>query len=171
MASLTAWVYDRIMGAADAEVWLTDLQDRGALTVHDAITLTWFPGAEEPQIGHLRHRTAGAAAKGSLLGGLLGILVLNPVAGAVVGAASAAAVQRLRQAGIGDQVLADVTEHLGPGKSALVVLSSDGDPDAVTAAMKHGDPTLVYAELDDELAEDLEEIFRTETAEPTDDGD
>ncbi|MFE6509648.1 DUF1269 domain-containing protein [Nocardioides sp. NPDC057767] len=171
MASLTAWVYDRIMGAADAEVWLTDLQDRGALTVHDAITLTWFPGAEEPQIGHLRHRTAGAAAKGSLLGGLLGLLVLNPVAGAVVGAASAAAVQRLRQAGIGDQVLADVTEHLGPGRSALVVLSSDGDPDAVTAAMKHGNPTLVYAELDDDLAEDLEEIFRTETAEPTDDGD
>ena len=83
MASLTAWVYDRIMGATDAEVWLKDLQERGALTVHDAITLTWFPGAEEPQIGHLRHRTAGAAAKGSLIGGLLGILVFNPVAGAM----------------------------------------------------------------------------------------
>lgn len=171
MASLTAWVYDRIMGAADAEVWLQDLQERGALTVHDAITLTWFPGAEEPQIGHLRHRTAGAAAKGSVLGGLLGILVLNPVAGAVVGAASAAAVQRLRKAGIGDDLLAEVTEHLGPGKSALVVLSSDGDPDAVTAAMQHGNPTLVYAELDDEVAEELKEIFRTQTTEPTDDGD
>src|SRR5262245_21887140 len=115
MASLTAWVYDRIMGATDAEVWLKDLQERGALTVHDAITLTWFPGAEEPQIGHLRHRTTAAAAKGSLVGGLLGILVFNPVAGAVVGAASAAAVQRLRQAGIGDELLTEVAGHLGPG--------------------------------------------------------
>ncbi|MFJ2755785.1 DUF1269 domain-containing protein [Nocardioides sp. NPDC087217] len=171
MASLTAWVYDRIMGASDAEVWLQDLQERGALTVHDAITLTWFPGADEPQIGHLRHRTTGAAAKGSLLGGLLGILVFNPVAGAVVGAASAAAVQRLRQAGIGDELLTEVTGHLGPGKSALVVLSSDGDPDAVAAAMKHGNPTLVYAELDEAVAEELKEILRAETTEPTDDGD
>lgn len=171
MTSLTAWVYDRIMGAADAEVWLQDLQERGALTVHDAITLTWFPGAEEPQIGHLRHRTMGAAAKGSLLGGVLGILVFNPVAGAVVGAASAAAVQRLKQAGIGDDLLTEVAEHLGPGKSALVVLSSDGDPDAVAAAMKHGSPTLVYAELDDEVAEELKKILRAETTEPTDDGD
>lgn len=171
MASLTAWLYDRIMGAADAEVWLTDLQKRGALTVHDAITLTWFPGAEEPQIGHLRHRTSRAAAKGSLLGGLLGILVFNPVAGAVVGAASAAAVQRLRQAGIGDEVLEKIADHLEPGKSALVVLSSDGDPDAVAAAMRHGNPTLVYAELDDEVAEKLNEILGAETTEPTDDGD
>lgn len=171
MTSLTAWVYDRIMGATDAEVWLQDLQERGALTVHDAITLTWFPGAEEPQIGHLRHRTAGAAAKGSLLGGLLGILVFNPVAGAVVGAASAAAVQRLRQAGIGDELLTEVAGHLEPGKSALVVLSSDADPDAVTAAMKHGNPTLVYAELGDEVAEELKELLRAETTEPTDDGD
>lgn len=171
MASLTAWVYDRIMGASDAEVWLQDLQERDALTVHDAITLTWFPGADEPQIGHLRHRTTGAAAKGSLLGGLLGILVFNPVAGAVVGAASAAAVQRLRQAGIGDDLLTEIAGHLGPGKSALVVLSSDGDPDAVAAAMKHGNPRLVYAELDDEVAEELKEILRAETTEPTDDGD
>jgi uncharacterized membrane protein len=106
-----------------------------------------------------------------VLGGLLGILVFNPVAGAVVGAASAAAVQRLRQAGIGDELLTEVAGHLGPGKSALVVLSSDGDPDAVAAAMKHGNPRLVYAELDDEVAEELKELVRTETTEPTDDGD
>lgn len=179
MTTLTAWLYDRIMGASDAEVWLRDLQERDALTVHDAITLTWFPGAEEPQIGHLRHRTTSAAAKGSLLGGLLGILVFNPVAGAVAGAATAAAVQRLRQAGIGDDVLEKVVEHLAPGRSALLVLSSDGDPGAVTAAVQHGNPTLVYAEMDDELAEELRELLRVETAdqttdettEPTDDGD
>lgn len=171
MATLTAWLYDRIMGASDAEVWLRDLQERDALTVHDAVTLTWFPGAEEPQIGHLRHRTASAAAKGSLLGGLLGILVFNPVAGAAVGAASAAAVARIRRAGIGGDVLERVVEHLEPGKSALLVLSSDGEPAAVAAALKHGDPTLLYAELDDEVADELRELLRTETTEPTDDGD
>lgn len=175
MTSLTAWLYDRIMGASDAEVWLRDLQDRDALTVHDAITLTWFPGAAEPQIGHVSHRTRSAAVKGSLLGGLLGILVLNPVAGAVAGAASASAIQRLRQAGIGDDVLERVVEHLAPGKSALVVLSSDGDPGAVAAAVQHGNPTLVYAELDDDIAEELRQILGAETpdetTEPTDDGD
>lgn len=175
MTTLTAWLYDRIMGASDAEVWLRDLQERDALTVHDAVTLTWFPGAEEPQVGHLRHRTAGAAAKGSLLGGLLGILVFNPVAGAAAGAATAAAIQRLRQAGIGDDVLERVVEHLTPGTSALLVLSSDGDPAAVAAALKHGNPTLVYAEMDDEIAEEIRELLRIETTdettEPTDDGD
>ena len=165
MATLTVWLYDRIMGAADAEVWVQDLQEREALTVYDAITLTWFPGAGEPQVGHFRHRTAGAAAKGSLLGGLVGIFVLNPMAGALVGAASAAAVQRLRQSGIGDELLGKVTEHLEPGRSALLVLSSDGEPEAVANAIKHGNPTLLYAELDDDIAAQLREILRAQRTE------
>ena len=47
--------------------------------MHDAVAVIWMPGAEEPRIRRLRHDTAKAAGKGSILGGLVGLVVLGPV--------------------------------------------------------------------------------------------
>ena len=78
MPSLTVWQYDTPMGAEAGEVRLKALQERGALTVHDAITVSWVPGAHQPHVGHLRHATSSAAGKGSVLGAFVGMLVLAP---------------------------------------------------------------------------------------------
>ena len=72
MPTLTVWHYDTPMGAEAGEVRLKALQEHGALTVHDAVTVAWMPGAHQPHVGHFRHATSGAAGKGSVLGALGG---------------------------------------------------------------------------------------------------
>ena len=138
MPTLTVWHYDTPLGAEAGEVRLKALQEHGSLTVHDAVTVAWMPGAHEPHVGHFRHATSGAAGKGSVLGALVGMLVLAPAAGAVAGAGVAAVAQRLRGTGIDKAFLEDVTAHLTPGTSAMLVLSSDADLDAVRATRRAG---------------------------------
>ena len=83
MTTLTVWRYDTPFGAEAAAVRLKSLAERKVLVVHDAITIAWMQQAKEPVIGHLKHPTASSAGKGSVLGGLVGMLVLAPAGPAV----------------------------------------------------------------------------------------
>jgi uncharacterized membrane protein len=172
--TLTVWVYDSAMGAAAGEVRLKVLQQQGALTVHDAVTVTWVPGAHEPRLGHLRHETSAAASKGSVLGALLGSLVLAPFLGAAAGASVGALAQRLRGTGIERDFLEQVHQRLRPGTSALVVLSSGADVDAVRLVIERGrargDVTLLLADLADDAPEALVDLLRT-SPDPGEHGD
>ena len=163
-ATLTVWLYDSAMGAAAGEVRLKDLQQQGALTLLDAVTVTWVMGAHEPRLGHLRHETTTAATKGSVLGALLGSLFLAPARGAVVGAGAGALAQRLRGTGIDRAFLEKVKERVRPGTSALVVLSTDANVDAVRPVIERGrargDVKLMIAELADGAPDALEQLLR-----------
>lgn len=154
MTALTVWRYDTPFGAEAGAVRLKSLEDRNIITVHDAITVAWMPRAREPVIGHLHHAAASTAAKGSVLGGLVGMVVLAPLAGAVVGAGIAAAVNRLHRSGIDKHLVDELGSRLTPGSSALVVLSSDGDLDELRPVMEQelerGDVVLLHAELSDD---------------------
>jgi uncharacterized membrane protein len=151
MTALTAWRYDTPFGAEAAAVRLKRLEERKVLTVHDAITIAWMPRAQEPVIGHLKHPTAASTGKGSVLGALVGMLVLAPVAGAALGAGVASVSARLRKSGIDEEFVRELGAQLTPGSSALLVLSSDGDLDEVRPAMERelerGDVVLLHAEL------------------------
>jgi uncharacterized membrane protein len=155
MPSLTVWRYDTPLGADAGGVRLKDLEQRGALRVHDAITVTWLKEEKQPRIGHLRHATSGAAGKGTLLGGLIGLVVLAPVAGAAAGAAIGAAAHRLRGTGIDRTLLQEVKDALKPGTSALVVLASDADLDAIRPFLDRHDSVLIHAELSADAPEML----------------
>ncbi|MDH2416007.1 DUF1269 domain-containing protein [Nocardioides sp. CER19] len=162
-STLTVWLYDSAMGAAAAEVRLKDLQQQNAITVHDALTVTWVPGAHEPRIGHLRHATTSAASKGSVLGALVGALFLSPVLGAAAGAGVGALAQRLRGTGIERDFLEQITQRLHPGTSALIVLSSDADLDIVRPFVERGrargDVTLLLADLADDAPAALVDLL------------
>lgn len=163
MPTLTVWQYDTPMGAEAGEIRLKALHEHGALTVHDAITVTWVPGSHKPHVGHLRHATSSAAGKGSVLGAFVGMLVLAPAAGAAAGAGIAAIAQRLRGTGIDEDFLEEVTSHLVQGTSALLVLSSDADLDAVSTAIERGlargDVVLLHAELADDAPEAIRDLL------------
>jgi uncharacterized membrane protein len=161
--TLTVWLYDSAMGAAAGEVRLKDLQQQGAITVVDAVTVTWVPGAHQPRIGHLRHRTTDAAARGSVLGALVGSLFLAPVAGAAAGAGIAALAQKVRGSGIDDAFLEDLEANLAAGTSALLVLSSDADLDVVRPfverGLARGDVRLMHAWLPEDAPEALQVLL------------
>ncbi len=154
MTALTIWRYDTPFGAEAGAVRLKTLEDRQVLTVHDAITVAWMPRADEPVIRHLHHSTAASAGKGSVLGGLVGMVVLAPLAGAAVGAGIASVIARLRTSGIDKPFVEELAAQLTPGSSALLVLSSDGDLDelrpAIERELQRGDVVLLHAELSED---------------------
>ena len=149
--ALTVWIYESALGAAAAEVRLRSLRDRNALEVHDAITISWMPGSHRPRIGHLRHKTSTGAARGSVLGGLVGLIFLAPSEGVAAGAHLAGLAQRLRGTGIDQTFLEEVRAQLHPESSALLVLSGDADLDVVRPVIErgliHGDVVLIHAQM------------------------
>ena len=157
--TLTVWIYDSALGAAAGEVRLKDLRRRNALQVHDAVTLSWMPGAHQPRIGRLRRETSAAA--GSVLGGLVELTFLAPAAEAKAGPRVVALAQRLRGTGIDQTFLEQIKAHLRPGASALFVLSGHADLDEVRPVIERGlargDVVLVHALLSDDAPEVLRE--------------
>lgn len=161
--TLTLWIYDSALGAAAGEVRLKDLQKRNALQVHDEVTVSWMPGAHQPRIGHLRHETSAAATRGSVLGGLVGLIFLAPEQGAA-GAGLAALAHRLRGTGIDQTFLEEMKAHLRPETSALLVLSGRADLDEVRPVIERGlargDVVLMHALLQDGAQEILDAAVR-----------
>ena len=143
--ALTVWIYDSALGAAAGEVRLKDLRQQDALHVHDAITVSWMPGAHEPRIGHLRRETSAGAARDSVLGGLIDLLFLAPVSSV------ATVATRLLGTGLDEAFLDEVKRQLHAETSALLVLSSDADLDEVRPVIERGlargDVVLMHAQL------------------------
>jgi uncharacterized membrane protein len=161
--TLTIWLYDNAMGAAAGEIRLKDLQQRGAVRVVDAVTVTWMPRAEVPHVGHLTRLGAAAATKGSVLGALVGSLFMAPVVGAAVGAGVGGLAHKLRDTGIDRGFLDEVISRLTPGTSALLVLSQESDLDAVRAFVERGiavgDVSVMHVRLRDDAPEALRRLF------------
>jgi uncharacterized membrane protein len=161
--TLTVWIYDSALGAAAGEVRLKNLQERNALQLHEEVTVSWMPGAHQPRIGHLRHETSATATRGSVLGGLVGLMFLAPETGAV-GTGVAALAQQLRGTGIDRTFLEEVKAQLRPETSALLVLSSHADLDEVRPVIERGlsrgDVILMHALLQDGAREILQAAVR-----------
>ncbi len=171
--TLTVWIYDTALGAAAGEVRLRNLRERHALEVHDAITVSWMPGSHLPRIGHLRHETSAAATRGSVLGGLVGLIFLAPAPGVAAGDGIAALAQRLHGTGIDQMFLEEMKAQLHPESSALLVLSGDADLDQVRPVIERGlargDVVLMHAQLPQDAPDMLRDAVH-ELQEHSDDG-
>jgi uncharacterized membrane protein len=159
--TITVWIYDSPMGAAAGQVRLNDLGARGAVEVREAVTVTWVPGAHRPRIGHLRHETSASAARGSVLGALVDLLTADDATPDRLGLLADA----LAGSGIDATFLTDVETGLQPGTSALLVLSSGADLDAVRPVIERGlargDVHLVHAHLRPGGDATLRDVVRT----------
>lgn len=159
MTALTVWRYPTPFGADQGELHLKILVEQDALVVHDAASVVWMEGAEEPKVRHLRHDTARSASRGALWGGLVGMLVLNPVAGAAAGAAATAATHKLRSTGIDEEFLGTVREQLAPGTSALIVLSSDAREELIRPVLARSEATLIATDLPEDARRRLDDLL------------
>src|SRR6478735_785158 len=166
MPSLTVWSYPTPLGVDAGELHLKRLVEQDALVVHDAIAVIWMPGAEEATVRHLRHDTTRAATKGAALGALIGTVLLVPVAGAAVGGTAAGAWTRLRGHAIDDAFVDQLRESVVPGTSALFVLSSGADAEAVAAVVAASEATLLHADLGDEVPDELRALLGGEPGTP-----
>ena len=75
------------------------------------------------------------AASGAAAGGVLGLLLLEPVLFAAVGAVAGAAGAGLSALGLNRWFLRQLDETLEPGRAALFVVVSDADPEQAIQAL------------------------------------
>jgi len=128
-AMLTVWRFPTPGGADAAEPTLADLQRRGALSVQEAAVVSWEEGADEPRTRPLREVTGAGALSGAFWGLLFGVVFFVPVLGAAAGAAVGALGESLSSVGLDEERAAAVRREIGPGTSALFVVSIGPVPD------------------------------------------
>jgi uncharacterized membrane protein len=73
---------------------------------------------------------------GAFWGMLIGLLFLNPLLGAGIGAGAGALSGKFADIGINDQFMKDLAATFTPGSSALFVLVRKSTPDKVLEALK-----------------------------------
>lgn len=159
-STLTVWKFNSPQGAEEASHTLRQLEKQELITLYDAATVSWAPGAKKPKTRQLTS-TAGAGALGGTFWGMLfGLLFFMPLVGAAIGAATGALSGTLTDVGIDDGFINRVRDSVTPGTSALFVMSSDAVTDKVHAAFTGGEaPELLFTNLSSEQESALREVF------------
>jgi uncharacterized membrane protein len=155
MTSLTVWGYPTPFGVDAAELRLKQLEERGDITVHDLVTVTWPAEDKRPRVRHRARRrrdVLGGAAWGTLLGAVLG----GPLGGSAAGAAVGAVRHGARGPVIDEPVVGSLREQIVPGTSAMFVLSSRANVAAVLEVLaRDPDARLLHHESDTATAREL----------------
>lgn len=121
--------------AFDARAALVKMQREYLIEMEDAVVITRKDdgGVHLHQAVNL---TAVGAAGGTFWGALVGLLFLNPLVGAAVGAGAGALSGWMSDVGINDAFLKDVGNSIPPGGAALGVLIRKMTADKVLAGME-----------------------------------
>ena len=162
MSTLSVWRFNTPDGAEDAVATLRSLDQQRLITVLDAATVSWQPGAKKPKTRQLHDLTGSGALGGAFWGMLFGLLFLIPLLGAAIGAAAGALAGRLTDVGISDDFVRRAREEITPGTSALFVFSKDAVLDRVQQAFAGHHAELLFTNLSAEQEAQLREAFAEE---------
>ncbi len=126
------------------DVVVVTKNDKGKAKLHQAVNLT-----------------ASGAVGGSFWGLLIGMIFMNPLVGAAVGAGAGAIGGKLSDIGINDKFIKDLSEALQPGHSALFVLVKKVTPDKVLERLKGYQGTVLKTSLSADEESELQEILES----------
>jgi uncharacterized membrane protein len=163
--TLTMWTYDSPLGASAGEVRLRTLRERGALRVHDAITITWMAGSHAPRTGRLRHAHIRPRPEQSMLTAIVDPLLQAATHGSNTETAVAEVAAALAGTGIDLDVLRAIGQAVTPGSSSLLVLASHADPEVIRPVVERGlargDLTLIRVPLPADAIDRIRAAART----------
>ena len=139
MHQLNVITLDDPLRAQELLLAMTRLASKGDLKLEDAVFVT---KSEEGRV-KVRQTSDLTPGEGALSGGfwglLFGTLLLGPMGGLAVGAASAgtgALMGKLIDAGVDDEFIQRIKEEVEPGRTALILLSEGGDAEAIDAELE-----------------------------------
>jgi len=124
------------------DVVVVTKDDKGKVKLHQAANLT-----------------AAGAMGGTFWGMLIGMIFLNPLAGAAIGAGAGALSGKLRDIGISDKFMKELGETFQPGTSALFVLVRKATPDKVLEELKGFKGKILKTSLTKDKEEQLRQVL------------
>jgi uncharacterized membrane protein len=135
MSTLVAVVFNDESTAFEVRAALAKMQKEYLLEMEDAVVVTRDQNGKT-KLHQAVSLTGVGAAGGAFWGMLIGLLFLNPLLGAVVGAGAGALSGKFKDIGLDDKMMKGVGDSLKPGTSALFVLLRKVTADKVLDGLK-----------------------------------
>ena len=135
MATLVAVVFDDESTAFEMRAALVKMQKQYLIEMEDAVVVTRDPDGKT-KLHQATSLTAAGAVSGAFWGMLIGLLFLNPLIGAAVGAGAGALSAKFQDIGLDDKMMKDMGDTMKPGSSALFVLLKKITADKVLDGLK-----------------------------------
>jgi len=162
MSTLVAVVFDDESTAFEMRAALARMQKQYLLEMDDAVVVTRDPKGKT-QLHQAVSLTRAGAVSGGFWGMLIGLLFLNPLLGAAIGAGAGAISGRFTDLGLDDKMMRDIGQSLRPGTSALFVLLRKITADKVLDGLKPfaGKGKVFQTSLDKDNEKALREALET----------
>ena len=161
MSDLVVIGFDDEHSAFEMRAALARLQKSYLIDMEDVVVVT-KDNEGKVKLHQATNLTAVGAVGGTFWGMLVGLIFLNPLVGAAIGAGAGALSGKLSDIGIDDNFMKRLGETFNPGSSALCVLVRKVTPDKVLEALKPFKGTVLQTSLTKEKEEFLRESLSPE---------
>jgi uncharacterized membrane protein len=135
MSTLVAVVFDDEATAFDMRAALVRMQKEHLIEIEDAVVVTRDKKGKT-KLDQAVSLTSAGAVGGGFWGMLIGLIFLNPLLGAVIGAGAGALSGRFNDIGLDDKMMKDIGQSFTPGTSGLFVLIRKATVDKVLQGLK-----------------------------------
>lgn len=135
MSTLVAVVFDDETTAFDMRSALLKMEKEHLIEMEDSVVVT-RNAKGKTKLDQITSLTSAGAVGGGFWGMLIGMIFLNPLLGAAIGATAGAVSSRFADIGLEDKMMKEIGESLKPGSSALFVLVRRATADKVLDRLK-----------------------------------
>ena len=158
MSELVAIGFDNEAKAFEMRAELAKLQKEYLIDMEDVVVVT-KDDKGKVKLHQAVNLTAAGAVGGAFWGTLIGLIFLNPLLGAAIGAGAGALSGKLRDIGISDNFMKELAETFKPGSSALFVLFRKVTPDKVLDQLKGFQGKILKTSLSADKEEELRKVL------------
>jgi uncharacterized membrane protein len=135
MSTLVAVVFEDEVTAFEMRAALVRMQKEYLIEIEDAVVVTRDQKGKT-KLDQAVNLTSAGAVGGGFWGMLIGLIFLNPILGAAIGAGAGALSGRLNDIGLNDKMMKDIGQSFKPGTSGLFVLVRRATVDKVLQGLK-----------------------------------
>lgn len=160
MSNLIAVVFDDPTTAFEMRASLLKMQKEHLIDLEDSVVVTKTE-AGKIKLDQATSLTSAGAIGGGFWGMLIGLIFLNPLLGAAIGATAGAVSAKFTDIGLNNQMMKEMAESFKPGSSALFVLVRRATVDKVVAGLKQfaGKGKIYQTSLDKDSEQSLREAL------------
>jgi uncharacterized membrane protein len=135
MSTLIGVLFEDETTAFEMRVALLKMQKQHLIELEDSVVVTRDLKGKI-KLDQAVSLTRVGALGGGFWGMLLGLIFLNPLLGAAIGAAAGGVMARFQDIGLNDKVMKDLAQSFKPGTSALFILLRKATVDKVLDGLK-----------------------------------